>query len=563
MRLQLNTLKFLESVKQKYVQDYLAFYDSLTGYYISSKGLSISHTFTADKQEVKRVISNIDQIMNSFGEVSKSDVDSLFASMDVVEKKLKYYVELSQSDIELNDRLQMLYNKRGISLAQLLSTQKVIKSRTQELIKPALTSKVAKGWETVSKVAPEFTGLFPRTIEGLVGAALGPFAGIGTFVTRTIGSLLSGYRRYRKVSQEQAIAKSLLPTEEQTPRAFARLYGYLHGGGIGGEEYQSPYFGESYGARRGRPAKESSGLLSSFFGGSLSKDISSRQETAVATGLFTFFNTSLASRAKWTREIYEALTGRGKIGETAGVAGKAQGWWDKLKGIVIGIPQAVTKALKGIGTIVKPLIKYLPTVAGAAMGVASALHARAKSTQEGWLTGVPGKPQAFGQNVASIVGGFLGGSGKGLGEKGSTWGGVLSNTAWTTLQGILLGSRFGLPGMIIGGLTGLSGGLVGGRRISQGLQAVTRFVSGQDVKTGEKLSPISNKLSDALITSSPIVSEELKILTGQVKQALDQMNGYFKKLSEREVGMSSGTDTHSARDPFQSYLNTGNVDLSS
>jgi hypothetical protein len=170
-------------------------------------------------------------------------------------------------------------------------------------------------------------------------------------------------------------------------------------------------------------------------------------------GLVSFF-TKDAYNAPYTKDLLEAIKSGGKGG------GGSNNFFGGLG-----------SNLKNLGKTLLPFVPKIVGGAGLGMGVWDAFQAQKKAGD--WFDRKPGEKVPVGERIAAGVGGFLGGTGKGLGEKGATAGEITKNALWNAAKGAAIGFMVGGPvGAVVGGVIGGGAGLIGGKRIAKGAEAM-------------------------------------------------------------------------------------------
>jgi len=183
-------------------------------------------------------------------------------------------------------------------------------------------------------------------------------------------------------------------------------------------------------------------------------------QTVIFGALIAFFTTE-ALRTPYTKRLLEAIE-KNKGGGGGGGGGIGTGMLDKL------LP-----ALPMIGAAAAG-------IAGLGMGVWDAFKAQDKAKKDNWFGNKPGEELKTGQKVAAGVGGFLGGTGPGIFDKGSM-GDKAKNVGWNAAKGAGIGAAIGtfmLPGIgtgigaALGAGIGAVTGAIGGKKIAQAAQMV-------------------------------------------------------------------------------------------
>ena len=177
MKLTDTARNILEKAKKRYETDFISFYQSLAGHFIGDK--TIVRDLTASRRQVENTIDAIDTLLNPALEVTKERVDLLVREFSLIDENFKTWLERSKGDIELEDKLSAIAEKRHVSLEQLSSAQKVIEGRFEKSIQvPAVPPEIsAKIKSVLSGVGTVATKLLPfgKPLRGGVGKAQGYF----------------------------------------------------------------------------------------------------------------------------------------------------------------------------------------------------------------------------------------------------------------------------------------------------------------------------------------------------------------------------------------------------
>lgn len=533
-------------------------------YFYNLAGKFGNKVSTAEK---KQVVELVDLTLETADEVDKlltinsstdreALVQSIYNKFDHIRGGLAYFSNPENFTGATQQRLKELERDTGTSASGLGDRFKVIQGRMNVLEKPKSKFEQFKEKHAV--------------LGGVASAAGGIAGGIGEDITEGFGFL---GQMGKSVFEAQKKKKERAAIQEQQ-----KFIGNVMPQDTSIEKFQSTY-SDLYGKGKGK--------VETDVGASSRHTLD--QKAALDNGLTSFFTTG-AYRAKWTKDLLAAVS-------VGAVAKEPKEEGDLLKNLGLGDLGAT------LGSFGKSLASFATNpitigVAGLAMGAWDAFKGRKKSEDEGWLTGKAGQKQTLGQNIASSSGSFLGGTGPGIGEKGATVGGIAKNALWNTIKGAAIGFMVAGPiGALVGGGIGLTGGLIGGKRISQGLQATTRFMGGQDIQTGASrdFTKVNPKTGMPDLTPADLMGRGRSVKAGvkfgetellpkfdQVplsipgaetlkvqKEGFESLNKTMDNLlneskskkDETSASNSSGYDAYNIRDPLLASLNTGILDI--
>ena len=314
------------------------------------------------------------------------EVDALNTHVNVIILALE---ELNSfiSDLEGkgNNRIRRTYGIPDIT--RLAKDLKILSGNVKELAKPLPTIK------RIQKDRP-FLAAAASTIKGgflNVGKELIESIPLGSVALQFSQSVMSLGQQFKK----ENLGKTF---ESAATSSMSSDFGFNPMGGVPQGEFNVPGGADVN-------TTPLSGVMPG--GGQAGKE----QVENTNTGLFGFFNVG-AFKAKWTKEIYEVLTGK-KVPKEKD---------EEQKGLFDSLGQMITRQLLNPATLAV-IGKSLGGIAAGAIAVYFALKNAKKvqqqSTEEGWLTDEPGKKQSWWQNLTSGIAGFVGGSGPGFFQKGS------------------------------------------------------------------------------------------------------------------------------------------------
>ena len=247
----------------------------------------------------------------------------------------------------------------------------------------------------------------------------------------------------------------------------------------------------------------------------------------------------------WISDLKGGVLNLGKLGSTGNAIASGTGALGKLANIGYSLPgmsgasglSAAGLAAAGIGL----------TTYG---GITTIKHAigGAKKSEE-WLGG-----KTFQNKIASAVGGALGGTGPGIGEKGATFEDVSKNVLKNTGKFAALGAGIGT---LIGGPIGTA---IGGA-IGAGVGAITGSVGGKRLaKVGKKIGDTLKEGFEAQIKINPItgiISKQFGHLVQNGKEAFSELKdiwGDKDKSFAEKLGGTFGTIGKTIKDNFKDWF---------
>jgi hypothetical protein len=538
------SVRLLRAMQRKYT-DHHEFFTQLTLLYQGQR-------MTAEQEKAGETIALIEEVNEQINKVlnirnlpTKEEIQKLFSLTEKIDLNIKIFQNKGPEQLSkaMQKRIEEAENKTGMNLENLGKSAAMIQGRMGKLTK-TVTSPILKG------------------IGGIGGAIAGTMLGpLGILATAGM-DLYKNYRERKITAENKALSGTLLLEKEQTREAQMGMFENLFGGKAvipkTIEERSRKYIG---GFNPFADIKETIGANTGVRGvGNLN----------LGTALFTFFQFD-AYKAGWTRDLLNAVKQLVGTGIKIGGEGK--------QGINL---------LPNLGDLVNILKRIAPAlmgVAGIGMGLWDAFKAQSVARDRGWL-GPVGKELIGGQKWAAGIGGFLGGTGYGLGEKGSTWADIAKNASWGIGKGALIGSMFGPLGTLIGSGVGLGTSLIGGRRIASGIQATTRWLTGektpeqlekqlgvhstvaralelqrQGMSIKESVAAVAAEQGGKEVTSSALLTfgEEAKQGFGNVVNSIEKMSAKLDKNSG--VSFSSGNFfATNIGDPLVEALSLGSLD---
>ena len=372
-----DSIRMMRIVQRKYEMDYVAFYKSLAGHFIGQK--QIVSDITAARNRVESVIKAIEDILNPFEDVTQDKINELYASMDSVEKDIKFFTDEAKKDAELNEKMQRIFEKRNLDIDRLGQSHKMIRGRMEKMVKEATRVKFPR-------IAPEITDFAADIGKTALSSVLGPFGRIAGLAGKVVGGIIERRRGRERTLGEKAFAGAVLTAEEETPEALSKMYTSLFGAGKASVEADvtSGYrptrrgaeeFATRVGRRKwGREAPEETFTGRGLRGGIAHEDF----VPAFSLALMTFFNIGWR-KAKWTREMLESIqtiSGVKSKGLAGAIGEKATGMWEIFKGI--GLYKLLEQPIFIlVGYLLRSII--LPALLIALAGIAGAVV--------GWLVG--------------------------------------------------------------------------------------------------------------------------------------------------------------------------------
>jgi hypothetical protein len=593
-----DTFNVLLQIQKKFGSDYLTFFRSLQGMYLQVGDTKYNTEISTTIKAIQNVVRQIGTLRGAQGRLANAqEIDSLLQSLDVIQEKYEFFSQNVSTDARLEVFLQRIQERTGLSLDQMKQVHAQVKERMvkrmggKESTIPEKFFDMRKKLRDVSPDLYDFGKAFgTQALNGL----LGPFAGLGSFAIRGITGIARKLGERAATKKEGKFREALLTKEEYTPENVYKTYEDLK---LKGPTLQS-VFNKVWGTPESfvspsetpRPSKEHvrktlkekvephlTGTKSEH--AYLKSGIVGSSALVFVSALKKFFEKE-AYTTKWTKEVLENLKIIAKKKQVAAGGG----------GSLLG----------NLGKVALSALPIVAGIVGTGMGAWDAFQG-VRKTKEWFGTEKP----HLGQKVASSIGGFLGGTGKGIGEKGSTWGGVAKNTLWNTAKGASIGAGIGsflgpggtLLGAGIGAGAGAIGGLLGGRRLAQGAQALWRvtpiglaqemFQGARDgglgglgknllsaltlgaVKKYQKPEsvPPPRKLEEIKQPETKTSSDGTKETIEKLQKTIEDLSSALSKAQQQSNQQSVHTrrtfndDVYNTRDPLLESLNSGNLGL--
>lgn len=178
-------------------------------------------------------------------------------------------------------------------------------------------------------------------------------------------------------------------------------------------------------------------------------------------------------------------------------------------------------------------------IGGAIMTIVDGVKGFKKSNE--WF----GKNATTSDKVFSTLGGALGGTGPGIGEKGATFGGVAKNILSNAGKGAAIGTVFGPVGTAVGAGVGAITGAIGGKRIAKAFKKAGQDIKGAVTTWTDPSKSLKDKLLD---TGKGIATVTTTIMGGPLgliykntigtaiakhaKNAAKKIGGWFKNVGK-------------------------------
>lgn len=469
------TAALLNIVKNKYRNEYAEFFFSLAE---SISGSEAKADLTDLGQMAKSIATDIDKMLN--GTASKDIVSNMFENMKRIGPMLAIYQKEMKNDEVFRKQVEQVQIKHNIELNEVARTNVLAQQKIQSISENKINV-----LDYVKKTAPELYETGAGLASGLTSSFLGPFSNIGSLAAKSITGIVKDIRNRRIAAKEMKLASGLAG-KGATSKEVTSMYDKLRTSGTGLSKYFSDYGSEYSDKKRTVGSKATSvfdSIKSNLFGGKPGSD-----NSAGVVDLFSFFDKG-AFKAKWTAGIYASLN-------------KISGGLQNNKGLFGGVSGMFEGLLKRFA----PLLTRLAMIAGGLTALLIGLNwmratgrsAIKTAKEEDWFN-TRGRELYNGEKALAFIGGALG-SGKGIGEKGTTWGSALGNVGKSTAKGALVGGGIGLMlapatagasipiGIGVGAGVGAISGALGSRRVAQGLKAgyeitpsglMTKISSGQ------------------------------------------------------------------------------------
>jgi len=300
------TAYLLDVVEQKYGKDYYAFLDKLRFEYIDLKHLpEVGKVATELASQISSISRMIGVLRGKGGEFAKPEqIDALFDLMKNADDNFSYLLDKAESTAAFKERLSKVEKETGMSLENIVKTNKIVKSRMENLSK----SKTFAG-KVVSGIGAGAAGIGGLAV-GMLGmiAPLAPIAELALLSGRGIGKMVRRAKEARIAKKEHALAEGLTLKESFSPESVAKTYEGLKSnppylrdtyGGYGRTKYGYDDYTKATGAGRREAA------------GGMGPEGRTAGEAAVSSGALsdglTMFFMKPAYKAGWTRDVLNAL----------------------------------------------------------------------------------------------------------------------------------------------------------------------------------------------------------------------------------------------------------------
>jgi len=568
----------LEAIREKYLKSYAGHLEKLKNYFKTPAGrakrglVSVLHTINECAEMVKVIGLKVDALLSTTNPATEDDIKELFVTMKSLKERLRVLVDFANENERAREIFKKFQEETLIDIKSLGEAHKFMEIRLRGIVpRESWMARAAKG------APPEIREL-PRAFGYGALGLLGPAAGLGEWAVKSITGMVRAYREKKARRQALKIAPVL-----ERESAFAKIPEYALAQG-------QPLFKTMAGPVEPKEvrvggAKVSIGELPPEVQARIKQEVVAKERapapiagggglntrllaTAMSGALFLFFNKE-AFRARWTSEIYKMLIktkGLGGVAAVKGGGGLAEAVGGGLLTRLGNIGKTIGRGITAAGRfMISPAGLGL---AGAGMGIWDAFKAQRAAKEQEWF-GETGKPLTIGQKISAGIGGFLGGTGKGLGEKGATLGDVAKQTGWGLAKGAAIGGAIGsiIPGLgtAIGAAVGAGIGglthLVGGGRIAKGLYSLWKKLPWIK-KEEEKIVPYQKKV-EQIVEKSGTGVEKVAEGNRRLEKKLDEVVEAVRSRGGTVAVPTRGkeTDVYNIRDPLLESLNKGELTL--
>jgi hypothetical protein len=358
-------VEFLKSYKEKIQRFVIPFYVELERTYALQPGSSLSYETSTERRTSSQLVESINKLLQT-GRGDEATIVSIYKQANESVQHLKFYQDQAKKDNELNLRLREVSQKTKTDLDKLIQEQGRITNRFEKLNQK----------DSVGETAL-WAGLFFAAAPLAVAAK--PLWDIGKYAYGKIKD-----RNLRKQAERFSLKDVAKSKTESLPSVQSGLPGIGQTDDIdGGVNWpgRDPRTGRyiSRKSRPGIPIAGSTDLKKTILG------------DAVNLGLNKFFTTS-AYKVKWTKELLEAVQGKGPTPK------------DERKKAGISGLGGLGNIFKGLGSMVVGAMKLI----GPALAVAAAAYG-------GWKVGrwlgenVKWGGKSLDQHVESGILGMIGG----------------------------------------------------------------------------------------------------------------------------------------------------------
>ena len=425
-----SSVAMFRAIQHKYAKEYAPFFFQLADAYGNN---TVSEGLANLGQASQQIVRDIGTVLK--GTATKPDLDRLYENMDYINKQAEFYKKEIAKEPKETERLTKIEQGSGVSLQELSKTHGIVRKQVEGLQAPGA------GFHPLAAVQKYTPGVYEAgagLLGGLAHATVGPLADIGVGAFRAGRGIFRGIRQRRIAGQQQRLGLGLTPLAQRTPEGVLKNI---------------------------RNLTQKTQLGNVFEGGAMlpQQHVRADRSTGIAIGagvgggmgvgaLFTFFD-KLAFKARWTRDVHDMLKKGGGKGGSGGMFGGLLGTLAKMLPLLVG-------------------------AIGVTMGAVDAFKAVTGKTKE-WFGVADDKKATLGQKMFAGIGGFLGGTHKGVGEKGATLKGTGLGILGGTAKGAAIGAGIGsiVPGIGtgigagIGAGVGALGSAIGGRRLALGTRA--------------------------------------------------------------------------------------------
>ena len=326
--------KPLEFIKLKLEKDYLPFFLSVSGQY---KG-------KAQTKEQKLVSDMVSMVHSCVGEIdSLSDIsdvtiikkktDNILLRLKDIQDSAQWFAKSENLSESMKGRFEKATTETDTTIGEISRTSKIITNRTEEVLKkPTKLERIIRGVGDTD-FGKQMTSGLGKSFLGPFGGMIGQIGqGIDYFKKRNetlkqkafVEATMTGGR---KSGAEAELRHEYLHGEQEVPKEKAKKSGWenIFGGNKQREKdeyYRSSMFGGGFGKREKEQSSgfgEARGMGGAGF---------ARAGSVGGGSLFDFFNVG-AYKAKWTKELLEAVTGKKmgveKVQKSEGLAGMLKG----------------------------------------------------------------------------------------------------------------------------------------------------------------------------------------------------------------------------------------------
>ena len=321
------TAYLLKLVEQKYEKDYTLFIADLMRDYDTMKGHPQARKVLEELYQQLASISRLAGVLRGKegGYATPEQINELFEDMRGADENFSYILKQAEQSELFKKRLAEAQKTSGISLSTIARTNKIVKSRMENLSKSkTLTGKIVGG---IGAGAAGIGGL----AVGMLGmiAPLAPIAELALLSGRGIGKMVRRAKEAQVAKEEHHLAEDLTQRDEfgfeDVEKNFERLRSippYLRDSYSG--YYKAGYRYDDRARATGAGRREAVGGMGPE--GRTAGDVAV-SSGALSDGLTMFFMKP-AYKAGWTRDVLNALNkmsgkATGEAGAGSGVGGTA------------------------------------------------------------------------------------------------------------------------------------------------------------------------------------------------------------------------------------------------